>query len=198
LCRRQGVKLFLKGDRCYSAKCAMERRNLPPGQHGTRRSKPTDYGVRLAEKQKLKRIYSVMETQFRRYFANASRKKGITGEELIRILETRLDNVVHRMGFCASRNQGRQYVRHGHFSVNGKPVNIPSYVVKAGDVVTVREKSREVPQIKESMEQSKKRGLVRWVDTDWDQFSSTFKYIPSREEVSLPVQEQLIVELYSR
>jgi len=198
LCRRERMKLFLKGDRCYTDKCAVERRNYPPGQHGQGRQKVTEYGRQLREKQKVRRIYGVLEGQFRRYFQEADRRKGVTGENLLRLLECRLDNVVYRMGFAVSRNQARQLVRHGHFEVNGRKVNIPSFQTKPGDVVTVREKSRKIPAIQESLEALGSRGTARWIEVDPKAFQGTVKEWPEREDITLPIEEHLIVELYSK
>ncbi len=192
------MKLFLKGDRCYTDKCAVERRNYPPGQHGQGRQKVTEYGRQLREKQKVRRIYGVLEGQFRRYFQEADRRKGVTGENLLRLLECRLDNVVYRMGFAVSRNQARQLVRHGHFEVNGRKVNIPSFQTKPGDVVTVREKSRKIPAIQESLEALGSRGTARWIEVDPKAFQGTVKEWPEREDITLPIEEHLIVELYSK
>ncbi len=199
LCRRENLKLFLKGDRCYGDKCAFERRPYPPGQHGQRRGgKYSDYRIQLREKQKVKRIYGVLENQFRGYYYRAERRKGITGTNLLILLESRLDNVVYRMGFASSRNQARQLVRHNHFLVNGKKVNIPSYQVKPLDVVEVREKSRKVPQILEAMETVVRRGIPIWIDLDKERFRGTLKSLPAREDLTMPIQEQLIIELYSK
>jgi len=199
LCRRENLKLFLKGDRCYSDKCAFERRAYPPGQHGQRRGgKYSDYRLQLREKQKVKRIYGVLEKQFRGYYRRAERQKGITGTNLLLLLERRLDNVVYRMGFASSRNQARQLVRHNHFLVNGKKVNIPSYSVKPGDVIEVREKSRNVAPILEAMETVVRRGIPNWLEVDKERFRGVFKALPSREDLTMPIQEQLIVELYSK
>ncbi len=199
LCRRENLKLFLKGDRCYSDKCAFERRPYPPGQHGQRRGgKFSDYRLQLREKQKVKRIYGVLETQFRGYYRRAERQKGITGTNLLILLERRLDNMVYRMGFASSRNQARQLVRHNHFLVNGKKVNIPSYLVKPGDVVEVREKSRKVAPILEAMETVVRRGIPNWIEVDKENFKGTLKALPNREDLTMPIQEQLIVELYSK
>ena len=197
LCRREGMKLFLKGERCYSEKCAIEKRNVPPGQHGrSRKAKLVGYGVQLREKQKVKRTYGVLENQFRRYFEAADRQKGITGELLLQSLERRLDNVVYRLGFATSRPQGRQLVRHGHFTVNGRKVDIPSYSVRPGDVVAVRSTSGENPSIQHAMEEVKGRGIPEWLMTDGQ--SGRVTQLPTREQINLPVQEQLIVELYSK
>ncbi len=199
LCRREGIKLFLKGERCYTDRCAVERRNYAPGQHGqSRRPKFSDYGNQLREKQKVKRMYGVLEKQFRRYFREASRRKGVTGENLLIFLERRLDNMVYRLGFANSRNEGRQLVRHSHFLVNGKKVTIASYLVKPGDVVELREKSRKMTRVQESLEAVARRGVPSWLELDPGQFKGTVVALPTREELTFPVQEQLIVELYSR
>ncbi|MCD6320158.1 MAG: 30S ribosomal protein S4 [Candidatus Desulfofervidaceae bacterium] len=198
LCRREGAKLFLKGERCFTDKCALERRPYPPGQHGQMRTKKTEYGLLLREKQKLKRIYGVLEKQFRRYFAEAERRKGVTGETLLVLLERRLDNVIYRMGFANSRNQARQLVRHGHVMVNGRKVDIPSYQVKVGDVIKIREKSREIPLIKEALEGRARRGVPSWLEVDAERLEGKIKAMPTREEIAIPVQEQLIVEFYSK
>ena len=197
-CRRENMKLFLKGDRCYSDKCSFDRRSYPPGQHGQRRSKFSDYGIQLREKQKVRRIYGVSEKQFRLIFSKADRQKGITGANLLGMLERRLDNVVFRLGFTSSRTQGRHFVRHNHFTVNGKKVNIPSYIMKAGDVIELREKSRTVAAISESLETIVRRGVPQWLELDKDGFKGVIKSLPAREDVTLPIQEQLIVELYSK
>ncbi len=198
LCRREGMKLFLKGERCYTEKCAIEKRNFAPGQHGkTRKSKLAGYGVQLREKQKVKRIYGVLEDQFRRYFEQADRTRGITGETLLQLLERRLDNVVYRMGFATSRAQARQLVRHGHFLVNGKKVDIPSYSLKAGDTVSVRESSRQNASILHAMDEVKGRGVPEWLNLDGAMGGKVMS-VPTREQINLPVQEQLIVELYSK
>ena len=198
LCRREGLKLFLKGDRCYGEKCAFERRGYAPGDHGQIRRKYSDYGVQLREKQKLKRMYGLLERQFRSYFEKADRQKGITGTNLLLFLERRLDNMVFRIGFANSRNEARQLVRHNHFLVNGKPINIPSYVVKVGSEIRVREKSRKVERIVEAMEIVARRGIPQWLELDKDNFRGMVKTLPSREELVMPVQEQLVVELYSK
>jgi small subunit ribosomal protein S4 len=199
LCRRENLKLFLKGDRCYTDKCAFERRSYAPGQHGQRRGgKISDYGIQLREKQKVKRIYGVLENQFRRYYTRADRQKGITGTNLLILLERRLDNIAYRMGFASSRNQARQLVRHNHFTVNGKKVNIPSYQVKIGDVVEVREKSRKTPFILEAMETVVRREMPSWLEVDGSNFRGIVKEFPNREELTMPINEQLIVELYSK
>jgi small subunit ribosomal protein S4 len=198
LCRREGLKLFLKGDRCYSDKCAFERRSYAPGDHGQMRRKYSDYGVQLREKQKLKRMYGLLERQFRGYFGKADRQKGITGTNLLLFLERRLDNMIFRMGFANSRNEARQLVRHDHFLVNGKPVNIPSYLVNVGSEIQVTEKSKKVARILEAMEIVARRGVPQWLELDKDNFKGVVKSLPSREELVMPVQEQLVVELYSK
>jgi small subunit ribosomal protein S4 len=199
LCRREGMKLFLKGERCYTEKCAIEKRNVPPGQHGrARKSKLVGYGVQLREKQKVKRTYGVLENQFRRYFEAADRQKGITGELLLQMLERRLDNVVYRLGLATSRPQARQLVRHGHFTVNGRKVDIPSYAVRAGDLVGVRQGSGETPAIQHAMEEVKGRGIPEWLSFDPASLSGRVASLPTRAQINLPVQEQLIVELYSK
>ena len=198
LCRREVQKLYLKGDRCYSDKCAVERRSYPPGQHGQGRSKVSDYGLQLREKQKVKRMYGLAEKQFKLTYKRAARMKGVTGHNLLMLLETRLDNVVYRLGFANSRNQARQLVRHGHITLNGHRCDIPSAHVKVGDVVAVREKSREVAFIKAALEAVARRGVPEWLELDAENFSGTVKALPSREELTMPMQEQLIVELYSR
>jgi small subunit ribosomal protein S4 len=199
LCRRENLKLFLKGDRCYTDKCAFERRSYAPGQHGQRRGgKVSDYGIQLREKQKVKRIYGIFEKQFRRYYHKAERQKGITGTNLLILLERRLDNMVYRMGFASSRDQARQLVRHNHFTVNGSKVNIPSYQVKSGDVIEVKEKGRKIPVIQEAMETVVRREIPPWLEVDSDTFRGVVKAFPSREELTMPINEQLIVELYSK
>jgi len=198
LCRREGLKLFLKGDRCYSEKCAFERRGYAPGEHGQMRRKFSDYGVQLREKQKLRRMYGLLERQFRGYFDRADRQKGITGTNLLVGLEKRLDNMVFRMGFANSRTEARQLVRHNHFLVGGKPVNIPSYQVKMGDEVQVREGSRNVQRIAEAMETVARRGIPQWLELDRTNFRAVVKTLPAREDLTMPVKEQLVVELYSK
>ena len=198
LCRREGMKLFLKGDRCFKDKCAIERRNYAPGQHGRRRSKVLGYGVQLREKQKVKRIYGLLEKQFRLYFQRAAKRSGVTGENLLRQLELRLDNVVYSLGFAASRAQARQLVRHGHIEVNGKKNNIPSFQVRKGDVIQVREKSRKNDQIRQAVETAAGRGVPAWLELTPDQFLGRVNDVPKREDIRLPIQEQLIVELYSK
>lgn len=198
LCRREGSELFLKGERCYTDKCAIKRRSYPPGQHGQGRIKVSDYGVQLREKQKVRRIYGILENQFRGYFEKADRMKGVTGENLLFILERRLDNVAYRLGFATSRDEARQLVRHGHFTLNGRKANIPSIQVKTGDVLQLREKSRKVAAISESLEAVVRRGIPQWLELDKDAFKGTVKAMPVREDITMPIQEQLIVELYSK
>ncbi len=198
LCRREGMKLFLKGDRCFTNKCAIERRNFPPGQHGKRRSKILGYGIQLREKQKLKRFYGVLEGQFRLTFEAAERMRGVAGENLLSLLERRLDNVVHRLGFSGSRAQARQLVRHGHVRVNGKKVNVPSYVVGAGAVVSVKEKSKTNPLIAGAVETAKGRGIPAWLELNASEFQGRVVSLPKRADVALQVNEKLIVELYSK
>jgi small subunit ribosomal protein S4 len=199
LCRREGMKLFLKGERCYTEKCAIEKRNFAPGQHGkTRKSKMQGYGTQLREKQKVKRIYGVLEDQFRGYFEQAERTRGITGVTLLQLLERRLDNVAYRVGFATSRPAARQLVRHGHFTVNGRKVDIPSFSVKPGDVIAVRQSSKQAPAIVHALEEVKGRGVPDWLQYDAAGLSAKISSIPTREQINLPVQEQLIVELYSK
>jgi small subunit ribosomal protein S4 len=197
-CRREGLKLFLKGERCYTDKCAIERRNYPPGQHGQARPKFSEYSIQLREKQKLRRIYGVLEAQFRRYFQMADRAKGVTGETLLQLLERRLDNMVYRMGFATSRAEGRQLVRHGHFTVNGRKVNIPSYLVKPGDAVSVTERSRKVTRIQEAIELAQRRGVPDWLEVTAESFTGRVKTIPTRADLTMPINEKLVVELYSK
>lgn len=199
LCRRERMKLFLKGDRCFKEKCAIERRGYPPGQHGQRRGRRTlGYGLQLREKQKVKRIYGVLERQFRLYFKEAERRKGITGENLLVMLERRLDTIVYSLGFASSRGQARQLVRHGHIQVDGRKTTIPSYQVREGQVISVREGSRKNDLIRASLETARGRGVPEWLELDADQFSGKVVSLPTRDDVKLPIQEQLIVELYSR
>ncbi len=198
LCRREGMKLFLKGDRCFTDKCAYERRPYPPGQHGRGRHKMSDYAVQLREKQKVRRMYGVLEQQFRLYFAEADRAKGVTGTNLLAQLETRLDNVVFRMGFANSRNQARQLVRHGIFTLNGRKVDIPSMQVKVNDVVEIPEKNRKIPVIQEAQSVLARRGSPSWLEVDGAAFRGRITAIPNREDIQFPIQEQLIVELYSK
>ncbi len=197
-CRRENMKLFLKGDRCFSDKCSFDRKGYPPGQHGQRRSKSSDYGIQLREKQKVRRIYGISEKQFRIIFKRADRQKGITGTNLLTLLESRLDNVVFRLGFASSRSQGRHFVKHNHFTVNGSKVNIPSYIVKTGDVVEVKEKSRNIQAIIDSLDTIVRRGVPKWLELDKDGFKGIVKSMPTREDINLPIQEQLIVEFYSK
>jgi small subunit ribosomal protein S4 len=192
------MKLFLKGDRCFTNKCAIERRNFPPGQHGKRRSKILGYGIQLREKQKLKRFYGILEGQFRLTFEAAERMRGVTGENLLSLLERRLDNVVHRLGFSGSRAQARQLVRHGHVRVNGRKMNVPSYVVGAGAVVSVKDKSKTNPLIAGAVETAKGRGIPAWLELNASEFQGKVVTLPKREDVALQVNEKLIVELYSK
>jgi len=198
-CRRENLKLYLKGDRCYSDKCSFERRAFGPGQHGQARfRKVSDYAIQLREKQKVKNIYGMLEGQFRNYFHKADLQKGITGENLLIMLERRLDNTVFRLGFASSRKQARQLVRHNHVQVNGRKVNIPSYLISINDVITIKEKSRTNSYLVESMEAVARRGIPSWLELDKDAFKATVKALPNREEITMPIQEQLIVELYSK
>ena len=198
-CRRENLKLFLKGDRCYSDKCAFDRRSYPPGQHGERRGrKISDYGIQLREKQKVKRMYGLSEKQFHLFFVRADRQKGITGSNLLVLLERRLDNVIYRLGFANSRAQGRQYVKHNHVLVNGKKVNIPSFLVKINDSIEVREKSRKIQPIQDSLDAVVRRGIPQWLDLDKDSMKGSIKGYPVRDDLTMPMQEQLIVELYSK
>lgn len=198
-CRRENLKLFLKGDRCYSDKCAFDRRAYPPGQHGERRSrKPSDYGVQLREKQKVKRMYGLSEKQFHLFFNKAERQKGITGTNLLVMLERRLDNVVYRLGFASSRAQARQFVRHRHVLVNGKRVDIPSFIVKISDTVEVREKSKKIQAFQDSLDAVVRRGIPQWLELEKDSMKGMVKNFPVREDLTMPIQEQLIVELYSK
>jgi small subunit ribosomal protein S4 len=197
-CRRENMKLFLKGDRCFSDKCAYERRAYPPGQHGQRRTKLSDYGLQLREKQKVKRIYGLLERQFQGYFEVAERQKGATGLNLLRRVEIRLDNVVYKLGFADSRKEGRQLVLHSHFLVNGKSVNIPNTILKANDEVTVRPKSQKAVPILRAMENVKKRETPDWLEMNPAEFKGRVKYLPERNHVTLPIEENLVVELYSR
>jgi len=198
LCRRENLKLFLKGDRCYTDKCSFDRRPYPPGQHGQRRIKFTEYGVRLREKQKVRRIYGVLERQFRKYFAEADRVKGVTGEQLLGLLERRLDSACYRIGFAATRSEARQLVRHKHVLVNGRIVNVPSYNVRPGDKITIHEASRAHKRVVTALEGVDRRGVPQWLELDKGAFTATIKTVPNREEITLPIQEQLIVEFYSR
>jgi len=198
VCRREGEKLFLKGDRCFTEKCSVERRKYPPGQHGQRRGKISDYGIQLREKQKTRKSYGLFERQFRRCFHEAERRKGSTGELLLQLLERRLDNAVFRMGFALNRREARQLITHGHFTVNGRAVSVPSYLVKQGDVVEVKEKSRKIPGLVDNISRIENRGIPAWVEVDSASFKGKVLHVPSREEMQLPIQEQLIVELYSK
>ena len=198
LCRREGVKLFLKGDRCFSAKCGIEKRAYPPGQHGQGRTRFSDYGVQLREKQKVKRMYGLLEKQFAQTMKRASRMKGRSGENLLLLLEQRLDNVVFQMGFATSRAEARQLVRHGHFLIDGRKTTIPSFQVKEGLKVVVREKSRKIARIAGALETLEGRSVPQWVEIDKENFEGTVKSMPAREDITMPIQEQLIVELYSR
>lgn len=198
LCRREGLKLFLKGDRCYTEKCSFERRGFAPGEHGQLRKKSSDYGVQLREKQKLKRMFGLLERQFSGYFEKAESQKGVAGTNLLLFLERRLDNMVFRMGFANSRSEARQLIRHNHFLVGGKKINIPSYLLNTGDSVEVCEKSRKVDRILEAMETVARRGVPQWLDVDKKNFRASVKMLPTREELTMPVNEQLVVELYSK
>jgi small subunit ribosomal protein S4 len=198
LCRRENLKLFLKGERCYTDKCAIERRNYPPGQHGQGRPKFSEYSIQLREKQKVKRMYGLLEKQFRRTFAEAARSRGITGETLLVLLERRLDNVTYRLGFAGSRAEARTLVRHGHITVNGKKVNIPSYTVRVGEVVAVKEPSRQITRVLSALEGSQRRGVPDWAEVDRDACSGRIKLLPSRSDITMPINEKLIVELYSK
>lgn len=197
-CRREGMKLFLKGERCFTEKCAFERRAYAPGQHGQRRAKLSEYGTQMREKQRAKYTYGVLERQFRKYFEQADRMKGITGENLLQLLERRLDNMVYRLGFAASRKAARQLVRHNHITVNGKKVNIPSYLVKQDDMVAVVETSQKNPNIVAAVEAAKQRGIPEWLTLDEQKFTGKVNAVPTVEQIALPIQEQLIVELYSK
>lgn len=198
-CRRENVKLFLKGDRCYTDKCSVERRNYAPGQHGQRRTKVSDYGAQLREKQKVKRSYGLQEKQFRLYFTKADRMRGVTGENLLILLERRFDSVIYRLGFAASRSQARTLVRHGHFQINGHKANIPSQLIRPNDVITLVEKSRQIACINESLDSVMRRGVPSWVELDRDAYKGTMKTLPVRAELTTPeIQERLIVELYSK
>ncbi|HHW48525.1 MAG TPA: 30S ribosomal protein S4 [Clostridiaceae bacterium] len=198
LCRREGEKLFLKGERCYTDKCAIVRRAYAPGQHGQQRKKMSEYGLQLREKQKARRFYGILESQFKKYFEMAASRKGITGENLLQILESRLDNVVYRLGLATSRAEARQLVRHGHFTVNGKKVNIPSYLLQAGDVVAVRDKSKNSPKFKSLQETSRGRLIPKWLEFDAENLVGKVVTLPAREDIDLPIREHLIVEFYSK
>jgi len=198
LCRREGTKLYLKGDRCYTPKCAIGRRAFPPGQQGPSRRKVTEYGLQLREKQKVRRIYGVMETQFRNYFRKAERQPGVTGENLLRLLERRFDNVIYRLGLGASRVEARQLIRHGHFTINGRKVNIPSYLVRVGDVIGIRERSKSMSRIRENLERATENNPPAWLEYDSERSVGRVVALPTREHIDIPVQESLVVELYSR
>jgi small subunit ribosomal protein S4 len=198
LCRREGQKLFLKGDRCYTEKCAVDRRTYPPGQHGQGRNKASEYGLQLREKQKAKRYYGLLESQFRSYFDMAVKKPGQTGENLLSILETRLDNVIYRLGFAMSRPEARQLVTHGHFTVNGRKVNIPSFLVKPGQVISIKESSRNLEKMKSVIEANSFRQPPKWLDYDRNNLIAKVIAMPSKEDIDLPIEEHLIVELYSK
>lgn len=199
LCRREELKLFLKGERCYTDKCAIERRNYPPGQHGqARRRKQSDYGEQLREKQKVKRMYGLAEKQFRNYYFRAARMKGVTGENLLTLLERRLDNVIYRLGFACNRAEARQLVLHRHFVVNGRRVNVPSFLVRAGSAIEVRESSRKVGKIQDALSGVDRRGLPAWLEVDKDNLKGSVVSMPSRQDITVPIREQLIVELYSK
>lgn len=198
LCRREGEKLFLKGERCYTNKCAVSRRTYAPGQHGQSRKKQSEYGLQLREKQKARRFYGILESQFRKYFEMATKRKGVTGENLLQILESRLDNVVYRLGLATSRPEARQLVRHGHFSVNGKKVNIPSYLLEPGDVIAVRDKFKDSPKLKEILDIAGGKTVPKWLEFDAENLVGKVVTLPAREDIDLPVSEHLIVELYSK
>ena len=199
ICRRENLKLFLKGDRCYSDKCAFDRRGYAPGEHGQRRrGKISDYGIQLREKQKVKRMYGLSEKQFNLFFKRADRQKGITGTNLLVMLERRIDNVVYRLGFVNSRTQGRHFVKHNHFLVNGKKVNIPSYLIKVGDVIELQDKSKKVQAINDALDAVVRRGVPQWLELEKENMKGEVKGLPVREDLTIPMQEQLIVELYSK
>ena len=198
LCRREGIKLYLKGDRCYSEKCSVDKRPFPPGQHGQGRRRNSEYGQQLREKQKARRYYGVLEKQFEAYYEEATRRQGVTGENLLQLLESRLDNVVYRLGFAASRPEARQLVRHGHFMVNGRRVDIPSYMTKPGDVINVREKSQQIERMKVLLENAEQKTIGPWLELDLSSKSGKIVRLPARDEIDTPVAEQMIVEHYSR
>lgn len=198
LCRREGVKLFLKGSRCMTEKCAVERRSYPPGQHGQGRQRLSDYSAQLREKQKLKRIYGLQERQFRGVFGKAERRTGVTGEHLLKLLERRLDNVVYRLGFAASRKEARQLINHGHLLLNGRKTDVPAALIKPNDVIEIRERSRELVPIQAALQSVDGRGIPGWLDLDRAAFKGTVRSLPSRDDIALPVNEQMVVELYSR
>ncbi len=197
-CRREGLKLFLKAERCYTDKCAFERTSYPPGQHGTRRSKFSEYGQQLREKQKVRRLYGLQERQFRLTFSRAERMKGVTGDNLLSLLERRLDNVVYRMGFASTRREARQMVSHRHFTVNGRPVNVPSFQVKPGHELALRERSQKIQRFQDNLERAQARTTLSWLEVDRDNSKGTMTGLPVREELTTPIEEQLIVEYYSR
>lgn len=197
-CRREGGKLFLKGEKCFTSKCPVENRPFPPGQHGQKRLRLSDYAVQLREKQKLRRIYGILERQFRNYYQTADRRKGSTGENLLQLLESRLDNVVYRMGFGASRSEARQLVRHNAITINGRKMNIPSYQVKPGDVVAVSERAKEQLRIKGALGMAQQRGLAEWLDVDGEKLQGVYKAVPERSELPSDINEHLVVELYSK
>ena len=199
LCRRENLKMYLKGDRCFSDKCSFERRSFAPGQHGQNRfRKPSDYAVQLREKQKVKQMYGMFEAQFRKFFEHAERTKGVTGENLLLMLERRLDNVIYRLGFASSRTQGRQMVRHSIFIVNGREVNIPSYQVKPGDIIELKTDQQKNELIADNLQGAARRGVPSWLELDTTAFKGAVKTMPNRDEITMPIQEQLIVELYSK
>ncbi|MBF7095964.1 30S ribosomal protein S4 [Alkalibacter mobilis] len=198
LCRREDMKLYLKGDKCYSSKCPMEKRAFAPGQHGQRRTKLSEYGIQLREKQKAKRIYGILEKQFRSYFEMAAKKRGITGDNLLQLLESRLDNTVYRLGFASSRKEARQLVLHGHFTVNGKKVNIPSYLISEGDLIQVAEKSKKSDKFKAVVESTSSKVTPKWLEVDFDKLEGKVVALPTREDIDLNIEDHLIVELYSR
>ncbi len=199
MCRREGMKLFLKGERCFTEKCSQTRRPYPPGQHGQARIKLSEYAIRLREKQKVRRIYGVVERQFQKYYFDAARRKGRTGEQMLGLLESRFDSVVHRLGFAFTRSQARQLIRHGHLLVNGKRVDIPSVIMRAGDKIEVRQKSREIKEVMASLAQVEKRPMLSWLELDKGNFAGVFKGVPVREEMNEPaIREQYVVEYYSR
>ncbi len=198
ICRREGMKLYLKGDRCYSQKCSFDKRSYAPGMHGQSRKKVSEYGLQLREKQKTKKSYGVLEKQFRNYFDRADRQEGVTGENLLRLLERRLDNVVFRVGLGASRREARQLVRHSHFTVNGRKVNIPSYLIKVGDVIEVKNKSKSSTRLKELKDRAAEKTIPEWLDYDAEQMAAKVVALPTREQIDMPIAEHLIVELYSR
>lgn len=197
-CRREGLKLYLKGDRCYTTKCGIERRSYAPGQHGQRRKKVSEYGLQLREKQKAKRFYGIMERQFANYYDRANRQAGVPGENLLRLLERRLDNVVFRLGLAASRSEARQLVRHGHFAVNGRKTNIPSFLVRVDDEITIKERSQKTPRLKELIERAAEKTPVAWLEYDPEEAKGRVIALPTREQIDVPVEEHLIVELYSK